>query len=500
MNKKNALYYGDNLVVLRRYISSESIDLIYLDPPFNSDQVFNIFFTEQNGSKSTAQIKVFEDTWHWDISAENAYQETVESGGRVADIIQGLRRFLGENNLMAYLVMMVPRLKELHRVLKNSGSLFLHCDPTASHYLKILLDAIFSIECFQNEIIWCYTIGGKSKRRFAEKHDVIFFYSKNKDAYTFNGQAVAVPRPKTHMKTEIGEDGREYQVKKDAKTGKIYRYPIDAGKVPEDYWHIETLNREDKERLGFPTQKPERLLERIVKACSNEGDVVLDPFCGCGTTISVAQNLGRRWIGIDITALAITLIKNRLVTAFTEVEFDIIGEPTTLQDALRLAAEDKFQFQWWALGLVGARPAEQKKGADRGIDGRKYFFDTNKKVPKQIIFSVKGGENISVKDIRDLRGVIEREKAALGVFISLEQPSKPMMSEAAAAGFYQPGELESMVDKTRYPRIQVLTIEDLLGGKSVQYPALAITQDITFKPAPEHVKTRSERKQSRLDD
>jgi site-specific DNA-methyltransferase (adenine-specific) len=496
---KNTLYYGDNLIVLKRYITSESVDLIYLDPPFNSDQVFNIFFKEQNGSKSSAQIKVFEDTWHWDLSAESAYQETIEGGGKVADIVQGLRRFLGENNLMAYLIMMVPRLKELHRVLKPTGSLFLHCDPTASHYLKLILDAIFGWDCFQNEIIWCYTIGGKSKRRFAEKHDVIFFYSKTKDGYTFNGQAVAVVRPKTHMKTEIGEDGRKYQVKKDAKTGKIYRYPIDEGKIPEDYWHIETLNREDKERLGFPTQKPERLLERIVKACSNEGDTILDPFCGCGTTISVAEKLKRKWYGIDITALAITLIKNRLITAFDDVCFDIIGEPTTIQDAQKLALEDKFQFQWWALGLVGARPTEQKKGADHGIDGRKYFFDTNTKYARQIIFSVKGGENISVKDIRDLRGVIERDKAALGVFISLELPSKPMVSEAAAAGFYQPGELDSIIDKTRYPRIQLLTIDDLLAGKSVQYPALAISQDTTFKPAPERVKEKKEKKQSKLD-
>lgn len=248
----------------------------------------------------------------------------------------------------------------------------------------------------------------------------------------------------------------------------------------QDTWtDIDPINMVAAERLGYPTQKPEALLERLIRASSNEGDVVLDPFCGCGTTIAVAQRLKRRWFGIDITQLAITLIRQRLQNAFRgRAKYQVIGEPVSLSDAKALANQDPFQFQWWALGLVGARPMEQKKGADRGIDGRIYFHDAPKAgKTKQIILSVKGGHT-SVKDVRDLLGVVQRENAEVGVLLTLEEPTRPMRSEAAGAGFYK----SPLGGK--YPRLQILTIEQLLTGQRIDYPAASQQVDVTFKKAP----------------
>lgn len=242
---------------------------------------------------------------------------------------------------------------------------------------------------------------------------------------------------------------------------------------------IPPINSQAAERLGYPTQKPEPLLERIVKSSSNEGDTVLDPFCGCGTAIAVAQKLKRNWIGIDITHLAIGLIKSRLRDAFSDEiskTYQVIGEPVSVPDAHELAHEDPFQFQWWALGLVGARRIEQKKGADQGIDGRLYFHDEEGGKTKQIILSVKSG-HVSVKDVRDLRGVIEREKAEIGVLITLEEATKPMCTEAAAAGFYKS-------PWGNHPRLQILTIAELLDGKRIDYPP---TINVTHKRAPRYL-------------
>ncbi len=309
----DTLYYGDNLPVLRRHIKDESVDLVYLDPPFNSRRDYNILFAEQGGARSEAQLKAFKDTWYWDQEAALSHEEVVESGGRIAETMRGFRLLLGEGNMLAYLTMMAPRLVELRRVLKPTGSLYLHCDPTASHYLKLLLDAVFGEEHFRNEIVWCYSIGGRSRKTFGRKHDVIFWYTRG-DAWTFNDHdpAIRVPRkPDSHMKVVVDEHGTPWQEKKDRRTGRVYRYPLD--KLPEDYWlGIEQLNREDAERLGYPTQKPEALLERIIRVSSNEGDLVLDPFCGCGTAIAVAQRLGRRWIGIDNNPAALNMAAARI--------------------------------------------------------------------------------------------------------------------------------------------------------------------------------------------
>ena len=530
--EKNRLYYGDNLAVLREYINDESVDLIYLDPPFNSRQDYNVLFKEHDATKSAAQIMAFEDTWEWNLDAERAYEEIVQRGGRVSDAMRAFRTFLGNSDMMAYLAMMAPRLIELHRALKVTGSIYLHCDPTASHYLKMLMDAVFGTQQFRNEIVWKRKAGrGETNMaafRFGVTCDTLLFFAKAKGALFKRQYRTSNPDYIKTKFTYTDDKGRRYRL--DNITSPSYRpnliYEYKGHKPPANGWavseermeemeregrlyipddparriqrkrfleelegdtvdslwdDIPPINSQAKERLGYPTQKPEALLERVIRASTVEGDVVLDPFCGCGTAIAAAQRLNRRWIGIDITHLAIGLIKKRLDDAFGEEvrkTYEVIGEPVDLAGAQKLADEDKFQFQSWALSLVGARQAGAvKKGADRGIDGRLIFYDESKagRKEKQIIFSVKGG-GVQVKDVRDLRGVIEREKAEIGVLITMEVPTRPMLKEAIEAGFYQP---PGLVDK--YPRIQILSIAELLEGKRVEYPRLL---DITYKKAP----------------
>jgi len=486
---KNKLYFGDNLDILRQHVQDESVDLIYLDPPFNSKATYNVLFQEKSGEGSAAQITAFEDTWHWGMESEYAYQEVVkESSKKLADLLQALRMFLGQNDMMAYLVMMAQRMVELHRVLKPTGSIYLHCDPTASHFLKLLMDAVFGLKCFQNEIVWCYETAGKSKNRFARKHDVILFYTAS-NQYAFNAKDVAIPRKRKHMRIGVDQDGREYEEKTDKKTGKVYRWYFDKGRLTPDYWtDIPFINREEAQRLGYPTQKPESLLERIVAASSNEGDLVLDPFCGCGTSITVAEHLKRRWTGIDITHLAISLMRHRLNDTFGAdlSSYEVIGDPKDLSSARALAEENRYQFEWWALGLVDARPAQDKrKGADRGVDGYINFFDDNSGKAKTIIVQVKSG-GVKRGDIATLKGDMEREKAPLGVFITLEEPTRPMLEESATSGYYEPEHFPGY----QYPRIQILTIRGLLDGKEVQYPRMA--PPATFKRAQRHRKDLQE--------
>ncbi|HUT04820.1 MAG TPA: DNA methyltransferase, partial [bacterium] len=471
------LYYGDNLEVLRLHVKDESVDLVYLDPPFKSDQNYNVLFAERNGTRSPAQIKAFKDTWTWDLEAAEAFEEVVERGGKVSETMQGFRKLLGDSDMLAYISMMAPRLIELRRVLKSTGSIYLHCDSTAGAYLRLLMDAVFGPQNLQNEIVWYYRGGGVSKRRFGRRHDVILFYSRKPTANRpFNVDAVRTPySPDTVERLK-------YKAKA-FRGDKVYDSyePHPEGKHPDDVWLMQPVMPSARERLGYPTQKPEALLERIIKASSNESDLVLDPFCGCGTTIAVAQRLNRRWIGIDITHLAVTLMKYRLEHTFGEgikQEYEVIGEPVSISGAMQLAKENPYQFQWWALGLLGARPVEEKKGADKGIDGRLYFHDETKGgKTKQIVFSVKSGHVTSYM-VRDLRGVVEREGAEIGVFITMLDPTKDMRSEAAGAGFY-----ESTTWQKRYPRIQILTIEDILRGKGIDCPPLKRT-NVTFKRAP----------------
>ena len=539
----NLLYYGDNLDILRHHVKDESVDLIYLDPPFNSNQSYNILFAEQDGSRAAAQIQAFEDTWKWDQSAAAAYQEVVEAGGRVSQAMQAFRTLLGNNNMLAYLSMMAPRLVELRRVLKPTGSIYLHCDPTASHYLKLLMDAVFGPTNFRNEIVWKRSHPhGNVTRTYGTIHDVLLFYSKT-SYYTWNRPYKSYFLENGELDPEVAKQvleqynlveegtGRRFQatsllnpnpdrpnltyefhgylkvwrwtkerMEEAERQGRLY-FPRSGAGIPrekryldeqegfpvQDIWtDIRPIGARAAERLGYPTQKPEALLERIIKASSNEGDVILDPFCGCGTAIAAAQRLGRSWIGIDITHLAINLIKTRLRDTFGDtVSYEVIGEPKDLAGAQALARSDPYQFQWWALGLVGARPVERKKGADKGIDGRLYFHDegpTGK--TKQIILSVKAGHT-SVAHVRDLRGVLDRERAEMGVLITMQEPTQPMRAEAASAGFYM-----SPWSGQAHPRLQILTIADLLSGKGIDAPYYRA--NVTFKRAPKSKATTAE--------
>lgn len=530
----NYLYYGDNLDVLRRHIADESVDLVYLDPPFNSNASYNVLFAEKSGKQAAAQIKAFEDTWRWDEGAALAFREVVESGHeRVSQAMQAFRTFLGESDMLAYLAMMAPRLVELRRVMKPSASIYLHCDSTASHYLKILMDAVFRPQNFRNEIIWQRTSSHNDSKKWAQVSDTILFYAG--PGFTWNPTYLAHDPKYVENFYRFNDDRGRYRLHEIIRTASMGRRPNLAyeykGYTPEWGWRmikskVEALDRENRiawsstgrpylkrylteqegnpissiitdipplshsaaERLGYPTQKPEALLERIITASSNEGDTVLDPFCGCGTTVAAAQKLNRRWIGIDITHLAIGLIRHRLRDSYGEAveqTYQVVGEPVSVQDASVLAVSDPYQFQWWALGLVGARPVEGKKGADKGIDGRIYFHEGDG-ATRQVILSVKAGK-LHAPYVRDLRGVVEREKAAIGVLLTLDEPTKAMRTEAASADFYK-----SSTWGGTYPRLQIMTVGELLDGGRIAMPPIRQTS-VTFKRAPKVVLKAAER-------
>jgi DNA modification methylase len=529
------LYYGDNLEILRRYLKDETVDLVYLDPPFNSAQNYNAFFHEKDGTEAASQIRAFEDTWSWNQESQKVYEELSLQPGKVSEVMQAFHTFLGTNDMMAYLAMMAPRLVELRRVLKRTGSLYLHCDPTASHYLKLLCDAVLGPVNYRNEVVWKrQSAHSDAKKKFADVSDTILFYVKSNEAgfkpvytahdpdylekfYRFNDNDgrgpyrlgdMSSPNPRPNMMYEWkgfscptkgwrysketmaklhAERRIAYPTKSDGsldttKRLSLKRYLSEReGSIVTNVWtDIDSLHSAHSERLGYPTQKPVALLERIIAASSHPGDLVLDPFCGCGTTIDAAEKLGRKWIGIDITQLATSLIKNRLRDTYGDkVEIITVGEPVTPNEAYVLAEQDKYQFQWWALGLVGARPVEQKKGADHGIDGKILFRDDLKaSKPEQIIIQVKGGKT-GVKDVRDLRGVLDREKAAMGVLISLQPATGPMEAEAASTGFYT-----HKMNQQQYPRLQLRTVKELMEGKGIERPSNVAALDETFKKAP----------------
>ena len=532
---QNKLYFGDNLGILREQVKDESIDLVYLDPPFNSNTTYNVLFAEKSGEQSAAQITAFDDTWHWGMESELAYRELVTDGPKkLGDMLQAMRAFLGQNDMMAYLTMMAQRMAELHRVLKPTGSLYLHCDPTASHYLKLLLDAAFGADKFRNEIVWKRTSAHsdtkQGRRQPGRIHDVILFYTKS-DEWTWNPVHTKYDQdyaddfyrhvePETGRRYTLGDltgpggakkGNPEYEV---MGVVRYWRYSrermqelIDEGRVVQetpgavprykryldemagvslqDWWgDIKPIGSRSRERLGYPTQKPESLLERIINASSNEGDIVLDPFCGCGTATAAAERLKRRWIGIDITHLAITLIRHRLNDAFGGKlrQYQVIGVPEDLAGAAALAQENRYQFEWWALGLVDARPAgDKRKGADSGVDGYINFFDDNSGKAKRIVVQVKSG-HVERSQIATLNSDREREKAEIGLFITLEHPTNPMAQEALSAGFYEPEHFSNH----RFPRVQILTIEGLLEGVEAQYPRFA--PRATFRRAPRQIR------------
>lgn len=513
----NELYYGDNLRILREEIASGSTDLVYLDPPFNSNRTYNVLFKSKSGQDATAQIEAFDDTWTWGQEAEERYFDLLRAGSsRVSDTIEALRKLVGETDMLAYLVMMGARILELHRVLKSSGGLYLHCDPTASHYLKLLLDSVFSPMSFRNEIVWKRTGAHGAAKRYAPVHDILLYYAKGSGETWVGGfhpyteeylsskykytDSTGTYRLITLFPagTRNGETGREWRGINPTAKGVHWRYPpaklddLDAagmiywgkeGKglpqlkrylnegegVPlQDVWtDIPPINSQAAERLGYPTQKPVRLLERIIQASSRPGDVVLDPFCGCGTTVDAAQRLDRRWVGIDITYLAIDLIDKRLQHTYgpdIRKSFRIHGIPHDLDGAKALFDANPFDFERWAVSLVDGQSNEKQVG-DKEIDGIIRFPVDNKNNSAAALVSVKGGKNLGPGLVRDLIGAVQARRAEMGVFVCLASPTPGMIDAAKHSGSYQ-----WPVNGQWYPKVQIVTVAELLAGNKPNMP------------------------------
>lgn len=553
---KNRLFYGDNLEVLKQNIANDSVDLIYLDPPFNSDEVYNVGFA--SAGDAAAQIQAFDDTWRWSNETSENFDFLVNQGGLPdlpSEALSAVRALLKESPMAAYMVAMTPRLVEMHRVLKSTGSQYLHCDPTASHYLKITLDSIFGPNCFRSEIIWRRTGAHGKATRFAPTHDVILFYTKSssKSGYKWNG--VRLPYMRGHVEQYLvqGEDGRYrtdyygnvltgsgirggesgmpwrgfnptvknrhwavpgsvvedsgidvtdmaqhqkldalfeagYITITEGDTWPIYNNWVDPahGVGAPDIWayqpytdgsvfgtdkgidhDVRWLGTRDKERLGYPTQKPVGLLKRIIEASTDPGDVVLDPFCGCGTAMDAAIRTDRNWIGIDITFIAVDLIRNRLRLAHgdsIDATYEVLGVPADLAAAHALMGRDDFEFERWAVSLVRGTPKD-KRGKDRGRDGLIRFFKGRKEMPGRVVVSVKGGKQLNPGMVRDLAGVVASDpKLDAGVFITLWNPTKGMREAAETSGTW------TDVVGNSYPLVQIATIEDLLHGKKPMIP------------------------------
>ncbi|CAN5470197.1 site-specific DNA-methyltransferase [soil metagenome] len=527
----NRLYYGDNLEVLRKHIKDESVDLVYLDPPFNSNRTYNVLFKQKSGTESQAQIEAFDDTWSWSQESEAAYSDLLRHGSaRVADGIEAMRKLLGDNDVLAYLVMMTARLVELRRVLKPTGSLYLHCDPVASHYLKVMLDAIFGAENFVNEITWQRTAAkGDARRKFGAVHDVLLVYSRTDDSHTFNlvhvdkddayndrfslddhdgrgpYQLAPLDSPNPRPNLTYAYNGHEPPAKgwrvslsvmeqMDA-DGRLW-FPTDkggrlrrkhyaseqAGRKASDVWtDISPLQGQGTERLGFPTQKPLALLNRVIEASSNPGDVVLDPFCGCGTAVDAAQRLGRQWIGIDVTFLAIDLIDTRMRDTYPNIAgtYEIVGIPKDLEGANALFARNPFDFERWAVSLVDGTPNEKQVG-DKGSDGVIRFPIDGKQIGK-VVVSVKGGKQLNPAMVRDLAGTLEAQRCELGLLIVMDEITRGMIDAAAHSGTWT-----NPITNKLYRKVQIVSIRDLLAGKTPDLPSAFLPYLQAQRFAPDH--------------
>ena len=523
MGWKNQLYYGDNLDVLRGHkIPPGSVDLCYIDPPFNSQRTYNQIYNNV-GMEDRAQAQAFIDTWVWDDRAIAGYTEIIDNPRgrfqpRLVDLIKGLHAVLGEGSLLAYLVSMSLRFTEIHRILKPEGCFYLHCDPTSGHYLKIVLDAVFCSQGgeFLNEVIWRRTRAHNDKnlRKFGAIHDTIFFYSKS-SKWQFKVQFAKRDKsaPKTHdlHRHTDGKIYRKGDCRAPGNRGPLYEWnghkrhwrfspeerdkliangrivyskngmprvlrPVDPerGSPLQDIWiDIDPPNSGSEESLGYQTQKPETLLERIIVACTEDGDTILDAYCGCGTTIAVAQKLNRKWIGIDITYQSISLVMRRLEDTFGANVLSSIttdGIPKDMRSAIALAHKDDDRLRkevekWAVLTYTNNRAViNEKKGADAGVDGRAYF-KVGRVDNAKIIFQVKSG-NVERGDIAKLRGDMDREKAAMAILITLEQPSAPMLNEAKGVGKFKHEDMGRDYDK-----ISIVPVADIVeGNKHLEIP------------------------------
>ena len=475
---KNKLFFGDNLEILedRTRFPDASVDLIYLDPPFNSNADYNTLFRHADGTPAAAQTLAFTDTWKWDEKAAHVLWD-FQSGGidapeAVVNAVVSLHKLLGNSSMSAYVLMMTPRLLQLRRVLKSTGSIYLHCDATASHYLKILMDSVFGARNFRNEIVWCYTGPGRTLRHFPRKHDTILFYAKGPNNF-FDREAVRMPYK--NLSTDQGR-GIIFGETGQLKNPKIRRSYLERGKVPEDWWDerhhgMTPVGRIKNERMGYPTQKPLALLERIIKASSNQGDLILDPFCGCGTAVVAAQKLQRRWIGIDITHLAVDLIRQRLKDEKVRANsYEIVGSPTTIQEARALFAKDPFQFEHWAISrLPGIKRNDRQRG-DKGIDGIGRYKTDDKQGFAKCVVQVKGGKKAGVAEMRDFRHVVETN-ADFGIFLVMDEKAATagVKESALEAGFYKTAQ---GVFPFECPKVQVCSIEAMFADRPPLLPKL----------------------------
>lgn len=534
------LHFGDNLEILRDRIDDQSVDLVYLDPPFNSQAQYNVLFQSPADDAASAQAQAFRDLWTWGDEADIALRDVMRIGGGVARFTEALHAALGNSDMMAYLVMMAVRLHELRRVLKPTGSLYLHCDPAASHYLKIIMDGIFEPKNFRNEITWKRTSTHSDSKTWSRVSDTILFYTAGK-TFTWNVPREAhseaylaskyrgddgdgrrymldnmtSPNPRPNMMYEwkgfpFPEKGWRYSKSTMARLdqeGRIW-YPrhkngdldhsrrprikkfldeMEGGVMGSVWTDIAPLNSQASERMGYPTQKPRQLLERIIAASSKPGDVVLDPFCGCGTTVEAAEVLGRKWIGIDVAIHAIRVIETRLADRVGKVKYQVDGIPADLASARKLAERDKYQFQWWANYLFNPHALrEQKRGGDRGIDGELYFPNGPGRSWGRMLTSVKGGEQLNPGMVRDFAQVLTREKAQMGLFICLRKPTRGMLDEARAAGRADTvhGDL---------PRLQIVSIEEWFEGKAPKLPPVEHLPSAAFSRPRQRVAPRRKR-------
>ena len=509
---ESTLFYGDNLEVLRAEFPDDSVDLIYLDPPFNSNATYNVLFKDESGNTAPSQIRAFNDTWHWGPDAVDALLDL--NGTAAGNLLNSLADSVGENQLTAYLCMMGVRLFELRRVLKPTGNIFLHCDPTASHYLKLLMDAVFGAANFRNEIVWRRALAkGLASRRLPRNHDIILCYSASPDSFWNDDEAfipydIAKLDEKTTEQYKLQDaDGRRYQLTSLLNPNpdrpnltyeflgvtRVWRWSrermeaaydaglviqTNPGRVPRfkryldeqrgiplgDIWDegVPPLGAQDGARRGYQTQKPPELLERIVNLASRRGDLVLDPFCGCGTAVVAAQNLGRRWAGIDITHLAIGIVEDWFLEI--GVRPSIIGAPQDLASARDLGSRDPFQFETWAIQrLRGFRPNEQQRG-DGGIDGRMRFrkAEGRRRPDGLAVAQVKSGR-VNPGDVQAFRGALADAKAHLGVFVTLDEVSDGVHAAARRAGRVAIGERE-------YPVVQLWSLVDHFAGRLPDLP------------------------------
>lgn len=460
---ENKLYLGNNLDVLRR-LEDESVDLTYIDAPWNDNPRYNILFTDHSGEQAPTQIKTFQESWSWDKPAIKAYKEVVKSGGSISTAMEAFHTLIGENDMLAFLAMMSLRLIEVHRVSKSTGSIYLHCDPTISYYLRILMDSVFGLENFRNGIAWCYTRLSKDSSHYPRQHATILFYTKSKQ-YTFNAPHIPYAKTTKLYSSVYGVENPAFDEEDRLKEGKIVEdwwidIPALSGKMDISY------DPPQREHLGYPTQKPKQLLKRIIEVSSNPGDVVLDLFLGTGTTIAVAQELDRQWIGIDVADLAITLTKYRLGN---DAEYKVERGAEYLLKTEELAKSNPYQFRYWVSGLIKALPISDEKRKKNKVDKRvssKIYFNSNtvdkKKEKQEVIISIEVN-NTDVSHVRGLKTAMKRERAQIGVLICMKKPTKFMKIEAESAGFYKS-------QQGKHPRLQIITVAELLDGTTVDYP------------------------------